>query len=79
MSDCEDPKLTAKTYNMFVGGYTEQEVGEYFAVSVETVERAIKHTRSCLSGRTIISHNADRERILIQRSEFYGGLFRRLA
>jgi hypothetical protein len=69
MSDCEDPKLAAKIYNLFIGGYTEEEVSEHFEVPVRTVERAVQHTRSCLSGRTIISHNNDRLRILVQRSE----------
>jgi hypothetical protein len=69
MGDCEDPKLAAKCYNMFVGGYSEEEVAVYFEVPVNIVERAIQHTRSCLSGRTIIAHNNDRLRILVQRSE----------
>jgi hypothetical protein len=69
MGDCEDPKLAAKCYNMFVGGYSEEEVAIYFEVPVNIVERAIQHTRSCLSGRTIIAHNNDRLRILVQRNE----------
>jgi hypothetical protein len=69
MKDCEDPKLYAKCYNMYIGGYTEEEVGKHMAVDVEVVERAIQHTRSCLSSRTIVSHNNDRMKILIQRSE----------
>ncbi len=69
MSDCEDPKLTAKIYNMYIGGYSEEEAAEYFGVPVETIERAIQHTRSCLSGRTIICHNNDRLRILVQQTE----------
>jgi len=69
MKDCPDPKLYAKAYNMYVGGYMEEEVAEHLGVPVREVERAIQHTRSCLSSRTIISHNNDRGRILIQRTE----------
>jgi hypothetical protein len=69
MNDCEDPKLAAKIYNLFIGGYTEEEVSEHIGVAVKTVESAIGHMRSCLSSRTIIAHNNDRLRILVQRSE----------
>jgi hypothetical protein len=69
MGDCEEPKLYAKSYNMFIAGYTEEEVAHHMGVRVEVVERAIEHTRSCLSSRTIISHNNDRQRILLQRAE----------
>jgi hypothetical protein len=69
MSDCEDPQLFAKCYNMFIGGYSEEEVAAHFEIPVQMVERAIQHTRSCLSGRTIIAHNNDRLRILVQRTE----------
>ena len=69
MKDCSDPKLFAKCYNMFIGGYTEQEVATHMGVTENEVERAIQHTRSCLSSRTIIGHNNDRHRILVQRTQ----------
>ena len=69
MKDCSDPKLFAKCYNMFIGGYTEQEVATHMGVTETEVERAIQHTRSCLSSRTIIGHNNDRHRILLQRTQ----------
>jgi hypothetical protein len=69
MKDCADPKLYAKCYNMFIAGYAEEEVAKHMNVDIVVVERAIEHTRSCLSSRTIISHNNDRHRILLQRTE----------
>lgn len=66
---------SVKAYNHYLSGYTEEEIAAFLThtegedVSVEQVQMDIQHIQSLHPVRTLIAHNNDRERLLLQRTQ----------
>jgi hypothetical protein len=61
-------------YTHFISGFAEEEIVKFLNAqgiecSLEEIEMDIQHIQSLLPTRTLISHENDRNRILIQRTE----------
>lgn len=52
-----------------MSGYTEDEVAGFLSVDVEEVKKDLMYVNHKLTTRQVISHNNDRNRIMLQRSE----------
>jgi hypothetical protein len=59
----------ARAYTIYISGYTEDEIAKFLSCTLEDVAADLIHMQSCIPTRTIIAHENDRNRILIQRSE----------
>ena len=62
------------SYTHYITGYTEEEIADFLTeagIKCETrdVERDIQHIQSLLPTRTVIAHENDRNRLLIQRNQ----------
>jgi hypothetical protein len=58
-----------KCYNVWMSGYTEEEIGIFYDLPPLEVQKDIMHVQSGQPVRTIIQHNNDRNRILVQRQQ----------
>jgi hypothetical protein len=76
ISKYEFHERASETYAHWLGGSTEEEIAEFFKLTVKEVETDLQHIRSCLPVRTILAHGNDRIRILLQREQ--SADFRRL-
>jgi hypothetical protein len=61
-------------YTHYISGYAEEEIVKFLRAggaecTVEDIELDIQHIQSLLPTRTLISHENDRARLLLQRSE----------
>jgi hypothetical protein len=56
-------------YGIWMSGYTEDEVAEFLSLDVSEVKRDLMYVNHRLTTRQVISHNNDRNRIMLQRSE----------
>jgi hypothetical protein len=66
----------SKAYTHYISGFTEDEIANFLGAPVEEIQKDIEHITSLLPLRTIIGHQNDRLRILIQRTE--GEQYRKL-
>jgi hypothetical protein len=65
-------------YSMWMTGYTEDEISDFMSLDATEVKKDLMYVNTKLSVRQIISHNNDRERIILQRknSESFRELMR---
>jgi hypothetical protein len=56
-------------YNMWMSGATEDEIAQFYSLTVEEVKQDLLYVKSRIPIRQIISHNNDRTRILVQREQ----------
>jgi hypothetical protein len=59
-------------YGMWLTGYTEDEIANFTSLSVEDIKKDLMYVNTKLSPRQIISHNNERERIMLQRENSEG-------
>jgi hypothetical protein len=52
-----------------LAGYTEEEVAKFFGIEPRDVELDVQHIHGVLATRTVIAHNNDRSRLLVQRQQ----------
>lgn len=57
------------TYGQWLSGFTEEEIAKFHGTDVAEIERDVQHIQSTLTQRMVITHNNDRNRILIQRQQ----------
>jgi hypothetical protein len=67
--DYPQHERAARAYTIYISGYTEDEIAKFLGCTLEDVAADMIHMQSCIPTRTIIAHENDRNRILIQRSE----------
>jgi hypothetical protein len=58
-----------RVYSQWLAGYSEEEVAEFFGIQPRDVELDVQHIHGILPTRTVIAHNNDRSRILVQRQQ----------
>jgi hypothetical protein len=56
-------------YSMWMSGATEDEIAEFASVDVAEVKKDLLYVNTRLTTRQVISHNNDRQRILLQRQQ----------
>lgn len=56
-------------YSMWMSGYTEDEIADFISLDVAEVKKDLMYVNTKLTTRAIISHNNDRQRIMLQREE----------
>lgn len=79
--DYPEAERASKVYTHYITGYAEEEIVKFMNAggaecTVEDIERDIQHIQSLLPTRTLIAHENDRNRLLLQRTE--GRQYRRL-
>ena len=62
-------KRSCMTYSQYISGFTEEEISDFMEIELREVKRDIQHIITTLPPRTIIQHNNDRQRIILQREE----------
>jgi hypothetical protein len=72
-------KRAGKVYSSWMSGYTPEEIAEFEMITVKDVAADLRYITLSLPHRTVIAHNNDRSRILIQRqqSEDFQALLKR--
>ena len=68
-TDYPNHERASKAYTIYISGYTQEEIAKFLGCSLEDVEADITHMHSVVNTPTIIRHENDRNRILIQRTE----------
>jgi hypothetical protein len=58
-----------RVYSQWLSGYSEEEVANFFGIQPRDVELDVQHVHGILPTRTVISHNNDRARLLVQRQQ----------
>jgi hypothetical protein len=58
-----------RVYSQWLAGYSEEEVADFFGIQPRDVELDVQHIHGILPTRTVISHNNDRGRLLVQRQQ----------
>jgi hypothetical protein len=58
-----------RVYSQWLAGYSEEEVADFFGIQPRDVELDIQHVHGILPTRTVIAHNNDRSRLLVQRQQ----------
>ena len=56
-------------YSMWMSGFCQEEIASFAGISVEDVDKDLMYVSTRLPVRTIIQHNNDRSRILLQRNQ----------
>ena len=58
-----------RVYSQWLAGYSEEEVADFFGIEPRDVELDVQHVHGILPTRTVIAHNNDRSRLLVQRQQ----------
>lgn len=58
-----------RVYSQWVAGYSEEEIADFFGIQPRDVELDVQHISGILPTRTVIAHNNDRSRLLVQRQQ----------
>ena len=66
--DYENHDRACELYSHYMSGYTEEEIVSFFNLEVEEVRKDLQHIKSTLPVRTLIAHENDRQRIIVQRN-----------
>jgi len=66
---CVDPDRPAKIYAQWMSGFTEDEIAAFHKITPAEVTQDIMVIVESIPIRTIIAHNNDRSRIIMQREQ----------